>query len=120
MNGGNISDEEKFYMELLQNNLNYTEYVVGDISDDLKNDINNYSYYIESKNETETHTNCTENCTKQANESGEEVMQQINEDDGATEATESVNVDDSKTKTLTLLDFSNYLIPNEETSDAVD
>lgn len=108
-------------MELLQNNLNYTEYVVGDISDNLENDINEYSYYIDGKNESQnaTHKNCTQNCTKQANENEEEFVQ-LNEDESVTEATEGAEVGDSKTKTITLLDFGNYLIPSEETSDTLD
>lgn len=95
-------------MRLLQNNLNYTEYVAGD---NLKNDVSDYSYYTGSSNETSSN-NCTQsmqNCTKQAYAEEDEQVTEII--DGA---------DDSKTKTITLLDFSNYLIPSEEDSDNID
>lgn len=95
-------------MELFPNNVNYTEYVAGD---NLKNDISDYSYYTDSSNET-TSENCTQsmlNCSKQAYEEEEGQVTEVI--DGA---------DDSKTKTITLLDFSNYLIPSEEDSENID
>lgn len=113
----NISEEDNFYMELLQKNLNNTEYVVGDLSHILKNDINDYTYYMDRNNETDmTSKNYTENMQNFTATDNEEMIQQnnaANEDETVTE------VDDSKTKTITLLDFSNYLIPGEETSDEI-
>lgn len=105
-------------MELLPNNLNYTEYV-------LKSD---YSYYTDSNSETENTTvkNCTQdmqNCTKQAFADEEQSVDQTNieaegEGEGVTETIDGG--DNSKPKTITLLDFSNYLIPSQEINEDAD
>lgn len=95
--------------------MNYTEYTLGS-----KNNINDYSYYTNNTNETVStiNKNCTQNCNDQANETEEAMIEEINEN--VTPATENTDVYDSKTKTITLLDFSNYLIPSEEISDSID
>lgn len=102
-------------MALLQNSMNYTEYVVGDLSN--KNDVNDYNYYTDN---TEMDSkNCTkdmQNCTKQAFDEEQQTNNEAeNEDESVTETTDGA--DDSKTKTITLLDFSNYLIPSHENSE---
>lgn len=98
--------------------------MVGDITDSLKNDLSDYSYYTDNINETEnTSANCTENmhnCTKHGYDG--KMIQQTDgeaetEDEGVTETN---GANDSKTNTFTLLDFSNYLIPNEENSENVE
>lgn len=115
---GNNSDDENFYMELLQNSMNTTDIIVGEISGNVNNDINDYTYYVNSNNETNNTTtkNCTLNCTTQVIEIENVIeytnAESMNLEEDATEIMEGM--DDSKTKTITLLDFSNYLIPNEE------